>query len=107
MFKYTNFFLASLERPQRARLHVDPLMADPALRIPFTPSRASHIVMVYRAECGPSAPANFLLFILFFPHLIAGPIVRARDFLPQIKPVASGHAVGRCATLQGPAKKSG
>jgi alginate O-acetyltransferase complex protein AlgI len=28
---------------------------------------------------------NFLLFILFFPHLVAGPIVRARDFLPQIK----------------------
>ena len=28
---------------------------------------------------------DFMLFILFFPHLIAGPIVRARDFLPQIK----------------------
>ncbi len=26
---------------------------------------------------------RFLLFITFFPHLIAGPIVRARDFLPQ------------------------
>ena len=29
--------------------------------------------------------AHFLLFILFFPHLVAGPIVRARDFLPQIR----------------------
>jgi alginate O-acetyltransferase complex protein AlgI len=27
---------------------------------------------------------HFLLFILFFPHLVAGPIVRGRDFLPQI-----------------------
>src|SRR5262249_24959453 len=26
----------------------------------------------------------FMLFITFFPHLVAGPIVRARDFLPQI-----------------------
>jgi alginate O-acetyltransferase complex protein AlgI len=26
-----------------------------------------------------------MLFITFFPHLIAGPIVRARDFLPQIR----------------------
>ncbi len=26
-----------------------------------------------------------MLFILFFPHLVAGPIVRARDFLPQIR----------------------
>jgi alginate O-acetyltransferase complex protein AlgI len=32
-------------------------------------------------------PANFLLFILFFPHLVAGPIVRARDFLPQVRRV--------------------
>ena len=29
--------------------------------------------------------AHFMLFILFFPHLVAGPIVRARDFLPQIR----------------------
>jgi alginate O-acetyltransferase complex protein AlgI len=28
-------------------------------------------------------PCHFLLFILFFPHLVAGPIVRARHFLPQ------------------------
>src|SRR5207302_7232240 len=29
--------------------------------------------------------SDFMLFILFFPHLIAGPIVRARDFLPQVR----------------------
>jgi alginate O-acetyltransferase complex protein AlgI len=28
---------------------------------------------------------HFMLFILFFPHLVAGPIVRARDFLPQTR----------------------
>ena len=28
-----------------------------------------------------------MLFILFFPHLVAGPIVRARDFLPQVRTV--------------------
>lgn len=28
---------------------------------------------------------HFLLFITFFPHLVAGPIVRARSFLPQIR----------------------
>jgi len=30
--------------------------------------------------------ANTLFFIMFFPQLIAGPIVKAQDFLPQIKP---------------------
>src|SRR5690606_26379127 len=28
---------------------------------------------------------NFLFFVAFFPQLIAGPIVRAKEFLPQIK----------------------
>src|SRR5207342_725172 len=28
---------------------------------------------------------DLLLFITFFPHLVAGPIVRARDFLPQLE----------------------
>jgi D-alanyl-lipoteichoic acid acyltransferase DltB (MBOAT superfamily) len=28
---------------------------------------------------------NYLMYMLFFPHLVAGPIVRARDFLPQLK----------------------
>src|SRR5437899_1529431 len=31
------------------------------------------------------ARVSFLLFITFFPHLVAGPIVRARDFLPQVR----------------------
>ena len=30
-------------------------------------------------------PTHLLFFVLFFPHLIAGPIVRASDFLPQIR----------------------
>jgi alginate O-acetyltransferase complex protein AlgI len=30
-------------------------------------------------------PAHLLLFVLFFPHLLAGPIVRAGAFLPQLR----------------------
>jgi alginate O-acetyltransferase complex protein AlgI len=36
-----------------------------------------------RGKAERSLP-HFMLFITFFPHLVAGPIVRARDFLPQI-----------------------
>ncbi len=43
------------------------------------------MVDVYRGQTRAERNlANFLLFILFFPHLVAGPIVRASDFLPQI-----------------------
>src|SRR5262249_42789965 len=30
-------------------------------------------------------PLEYGVFILFFPHLVAGPIVRLRDFLPQLR----------------------
>ena len=53
---------------------------------------------------------HFLLFILFFPHLVAGPIVRGRDFLPQIAPaqaveLARGPSSGVQLILLGLFKK--
>src|SRR5262249_62357575 len=41
-------------------------------------------VYLRRTRAERSLP-NFMLFFLFFPHLVAGPIVRARDFLPQVR----------------------
>ena len=45
----------------------------------------SYIVDVYRGRIPPSrSPVDILLYISFFPHLVAGPIVRAHEFLPQL-----------------------
>lgn len=45
----------------------------------------SYSVDVYRGRTVPARSySDLLLFITFFPHLVAGPIVRARDFLPQL-----------------------
>jgi alginate O-acetyltransferase complex protein AlgI len=45
----------------------------------------SYTIDVYRRRLKPTdSLADYALFICFFPHLIAGPIVRGRDFLPQI-----------------------
>jgi alginate O-acetyltransferase complex protein AlgI len=87
--KYANFFLDSLE----TGLHAAGLNASlPVLRIllPFgisfyTFEAINYTIDVYRRRVpAERSLANFMLFILFFPHLVAGPIVRARDFLPQI-----------------------
>jgi alginate O-acetyltransferase complex protein AlgI len=46
----------------------------------------SYTIDVYRRRLKPAESlADYALFICFFPHLIAGPIVRGRDFLPQIR----------------------
>jgi alginate O-acetyltransferase complex protein AlgI len=89
-FKYANFFLKSLE----AALHACGASGSlPLLKVIlpvgisfYTFEAINYTVDVYRrrAKAERDLP-SFLLFITFFPHLVAGPIVRARDFLPQVR----------------------
>ena len=88
-FKYTNFFLASLQDALHrcgAATSIPLLSILAPIGISFYTFEAiNYIVDVYRGRVRVERNlANFMLFILFFPHLVAGPIVRARDFLPQI-----------------------
>jgi alginate O-acetyltransferase complex protein AlgI len=88
-FKYSNFFLASLydafgwwHDPSRPLLDI----LIPVGISFYTFEAINYIVEVYwRRVPAERNPAHLLFFVLFFPHLIAGPIVRARDFLPQIR----------------------
>jgi alginate O-acetyltransferase complex protein AlgI len=51
----------------------------------YTFQTLSYTLDVYRGALTPERNfARFALFVAFFPQLVAGPIVRARDFLPQI-----------------------
>jgi alginate O-acetyltransferase complex protein AlgI len=89
-FKYANFFLHSLEEALRAAGHpaaLGTLQVILPVGISFYTFEAiNYTVDVYRRRVPAERNlANFLLFITFFPHLVAGPIVRARDFLPQIR----------------------
>ncbi len=50
----------------------------------YTFQTLSYSLDVYRREIKPwHSFADYALFVSFFPQLVAGPIVRARDFLPQ------------------------
>lgn len=92
-FKYRGFFLNELYEGMRA-LGMDPgfTKLNPLeVIVPFgisfyTFEAISYAVDVYKRKIAPekSLP-RFLLFILFFPHLVAGPIVRAGDFLVQTR----------------------
>jgi D-alanyl-lipoteichoic acid acyltransferase DltB (MBOAT superfamily) len=44
----------------------------------------SYVVDTYRREIEPASFGRFAVYLSFFPHLVAGPIVRAREFLPQL-----------------------
>ncbi|MFA6114406.1 MAG: MBOAT family O-acyltransferase [Sphingomonas sp.] len=51
----------------------------------FTFQGISYVVDVYRRRVQPAALLDILLLMSFFPHLVAGPIVRAADLVPQFQ----------------------
>ena len=52
----------------------------------FTFQSISYVVDIYRKDVGPVKNFfDYAFFVSFFPQLVAGPIVRARDFIPQIR----------------------
>ncbi|HRX87557.1 MAG TPA: MBOAT family protein, partial [Phycisphaerae bacterium] len=90
VFKYYDFFaaqagtlLAGIGLPWEPRfLHV----ILPVGISFYTFQTLSYTIDVYRDEiraCGSFV--DFATFVAFFPQLVAGPIVRARDFLPQVR----------------------
>src|SRR3954463_2556706 len=50
----------------------------------FTFQAISYTVDVYRGVIKPATTLDVAIYLSFFPHLVAGPIVRAREFLPQL-----------------------
>jgi alginate O-acetyltransferase complex protein AlgI len=89
-FKYANFFLGSLEQAlkatgSQASFPVLSILAPIGISF-YTFEAISYVVDVYQRKIPAERnPFHFLLFITFFPHLVSGPIVRGRDFLPQIR----------------------
>jgi alginate O-acetyltransferase complex protein AlgI len=89
-FKYVNFFLESLQAALAAAgMSAQFRLLDVILPIGisfYTFEAINYTIDVYRRKIrAERSLGHFMLFILFFPHLIAGPIVRAADFLPQIR----------------------
>jgi D-alanyl-lipoteichoic acid acyltransferase DltB (MBOAT superfamily) len=89
-FKYGNFVLDNTRLLLAAvGVHYVPPALDIVLPIGisfYTFASLSYTIDVYRREvAGDAGYLDYALFVSFFPHLIAGPIVRARQLLPQIK----------------------
>jgi alginate O-acetyltransferase complex protein AlgI len=89
-FKYFNFFVDSAST-LLARLGASPLDFQLRIVLPvgisfYTFQSISYIVDVYRGEVEPARdPLDFALFVAFFPHMVAGPIMHSRDLLPQMQ----------------------
>ena len=84
-FKYCNFFVDSLAGLV-GRGHVELNILLPIGISFYTFHSISYMVDTYRGKIEPTRNiGDVALYILFFPQLVAGPIVRATDLLPQMR----------------------
>jgi D-alanyl-lipoteichoic acid acyltransferase DltB (MBOAT superfamily) len=88
-FKYFNFGIETA-RAVLTSLGFHPPALALAIALPvgisfFTFESMSYVIDVYRKDIEPHPSyLEYLTFVAFFPHLVAGPIVRPRDLLPQL-----------------------
>jgi D-alanyl-lipoteichoic acid acyltransferase DltB (MBOAT superfamily) len=77
----------------------------------FTFTQIAFLVDAYRQEASAYTPWHYLLFVTFFPHLIAGPIYHHREIIPQLersevyRPDAANLSLGATWLALGLAKK--
>jgi alginate O-acetyltransferase complex protein AlgI len=114
IFKYFNFAVDSFADAASALgLHVPRTHLRIVLPFGisfFTFETMSYTIDVYRRELEPAKHyLDYLLFVCFFPHLVAGPIVRPKDMLPQLARTPrfdeAEHAQGLWLIATGLAKK--
>lgn len=88
-FKYFDFFASNLQALLVSfGVNINPHFINIILPIGisfYTFQTMSYTIDIYRKQMTPTRKFfDFTLFVAFFPQLVAGPIERARDLLPQI-----------------------
>jgi len=88
-FKYYGFASANLDNAlhQIGLGRLVPIV-QPTLPVAisfFTFMALSYVIDVYRRDLELARPVDLAVYLSFFPHLIAGPIVRGSELLPQIR----------------------
>ena len=87
-FKYAGFFVESAQSLLRS-LGVESGFTLLNIILPvgisfFTFQAISYVIDVYRGDTEPANSLDFAVYLAFFPQLVAGPIVRATELIPQL-----------------------
>jgi D-alanyl-lipoteichoic acid acyltransferase DltB (MBOAT superfamily) len=82
-FKYTNLFLQTLNSVSGTRFPVYAIILPLGISF-FTFQKIAYLVDSYNGRGYSRNFLHYCLFVIFFPQLIAGPIVHPRQILPQL-----------------------
>jgi len=82
VFKYAKFFLTSVSLASGAALPVPEIVLPLGISF-FTFTQIAFLVDAHRGLAREYSPVHYALFVTYFPHLIAGPIIHHGQVMPQ------------------------
>ncbi|MEH3045542.1 MBOAT family O-acyltransferase [Sphingomonas adhaesiva] len=109
-YKYANFFVSTVDALTGIDWHVGRIVLPLAISF-FTFQQIAYLVESRRDGKAADSFVDYALFVLFFPHLIAGPITHHKEMLPQFAAAGTGRlprsyvTVGTAVFVMGLAKK--
>jgi alginate O-acetyltransferase complex protein AlgI len=83
-FKYANFFISNFNQVFHTKINLPPIVLPLAISF-FTFIQIAYLIDAYKGETKEYTLLKYILFVSFFPHLIAGPIVHHYELLPQFE----------------------
>lgn len=109
-FKYADFFINSVNTLAAAELPVLNVILPIGISF-FTFTQIAFLVDTFQGKVSEYRFTHYLLFVTYFPHLIAGPVLHHKEMMPQFdqpstyRPSAQNMAVGISILAIGLAKK--
>ena len=95
-FKYANFFIDNIDTVFGAHLEFARIVLPIGISF-FTFQKVAFLVDSYSNEVERHDFVDFCLFVMFFPQLIAGPIVHFKEVIPQFRSAVRPESVDRYA----------
>ncbi|MFV0469768.1 MAG: MBOAT family O-acyltransferase [Dysgonomonas sp.] len=84
-YKYTNFFIDNINSAFSTNFALHHIILPIGISF-YTFQAISYSIDLYRKQMKPAKSIlDFAFYLCFFPQLVAGPIVRAKVFLPQMR----------------------
>lgn len=83
-YKYMNFFLDNINIITEQQFHIEGIILPIGISF-YTFTQIAFLVDSYKGSAKEYDLVNYALFVTFFPHLIAGPILHHKEMMSQFK----------------------
>lgn len=81
-FKYANFFVETFDAVMGLDWHIGKIILPIGISF-YTFTQIAYLVDTWQGKVNEARPVHYGLFVTFFPHLIAGPVLHHAQMMPQ------------------------